>query len=61
MTITTTELFLFGWAMVATLMWVQTRANLNFHKMMTIKLLYKIGQGKAKVEKDGDGFMIKEV
>lgn len=58
---TTLEFVLLCWAITATAFWLDKRQALKFHKTMTVHLLAQIGQGKVKIEKEGDGFLIKQV
>lgn len=58
---TTLEFVLLCWAITATAFWLDKRNALKFHKTMTAHLLYQIGQGKVKIERDGDSYMIKQM
>lgn len=58
---TTLEFVLLCWAIAATALWLDKREALKFHKTMTAHLLHQIGQGKVKIEKEGDSYMIKQV
>lgn len=61
MEITMTELALFVWAMVATLMWQQAKQDFRMHKMLTLELMKRIAKGKIKVVEHDDSFELKEV
>ena len=61
MEITMTELALFAWAMVATMMWLQARHDLKFHRMMTGEVFKRIAKGKIKVIDNEDSFEFKEM
>ena len=61
MEITMTELALFGWALIATGMWLDAKKELRFHKLMTYELMKRIAKGKIKVVESHDSFELKEV
>ena len=61
MEITMAELALFTWAMVATLMWQQTKHDLRIHRMMTMEAFKRIADGRLKVIDREDSFELKEV
>lgn len=61
MTITTTEFVLFCWGIVMTLLWMQARANLDFHKKMTVELMRRIAKNKIKVIEQDGHFDFREV
>lgn len=61
MEITMTELVLFIWAMVATLMWQQAKHDFRIHKVMTLEVFKRIAKGKIKVVEHEDSFELKEV
>lgn len=57
-----TDLLLFMWGMVATLMWAQAKHDIKLHRMITGEVFMRIAKGQIKVTEDGDGgFDIKEV
>ena len=62
MEITYTELALFVWGTVATLMWAQAKHDVRLHRIITGEVFMRIARGQIKVTDDGDGgFDIKEV
>ena len=61
MEITMTELVLFTWAMVSTLLWQQAKQDLKIHRVMTGEVFKRIADGRIKVVKEGDSFELKEV
>lgn len=61
MEITMTELALFIWAMVATMLWQQNKHDLRVHRMMTGELMKRIAKGKIKVIDHEDSFEFKEM
>lgn len=61
MEITMTELALFIWAMVATMLWQQNKHDLKIHRMMTGELMKRIAKGKIKVIDHEDSFEFKEM
>jgi len=61
MEITMAELALFAWAMVATLMWQQTKHDLRIHRMITMEPIKRIADGRLKVIDREDSFELKEV
>jgi len=61
MEVTMTELALFIWAMVATMLWQQNRHDLRVHRMMTMELMKRIAKGRIKVIESEDSFEFREV
>lgn len=61
MEITLTELFLFTWAIIATIMWQQCRHELGVHRFMTGEVFKRIAQGRIKVVDKKDSFDLVEV
>ena len=61
MEFTMAELVLFGWALIATGMWLDAKKDLHFHKMMTYELMVRIAHGKIAVVKDAKSFQLKEL
>jgi hypothetical protein len=61
MEITFTELALFVWGMVSTLLWAQAKANIKMHRMITGEVFMRIARGEIKVTETKDSFEIEEV
>lgn len=61
MEITMTELALFVWAMVATMLWQQTKHDYKVHRVMTMEVFMRIAKGRIKVIAHDDSFELKEV
>ena len=61
MEVTLTELGLFAWGMVATLLWQQARHNYRMHRTITGEVFKRIADGRIKVVEKEDSFDIVEV
>lgn len=61
MEVTMTELVLFGWALIATGMWLDAKKELHIHRMMTLELMKRIAKGRIKVVEHNDSFELKDV
>lgn len=61
MEVTMTELFLFGWAMVATILHQQVKGELRLHRGMTGEVFRRIAEGRIKVRLTEDSFELEEV
>jgi hypothetical protein len=55
------ELFLFGWCLVVTMLWQQTKHELRVHRAMTGEVMMRIAQGRIKVNMTEDSFELEDV
>ena len=61
MEITLTEMFLFGWCLVVTMLWQQAKHEFRVHRIMTMEVFKRIAQGRIKVTESEDSFNLEEV
>lgn len=61
MEVTMAELFLFGWATVATMLWQQNKSELKHHRLMTGEVFKRIADGRIKVVEKDESFDLVEV
>ncbi len=55
MTITLTEMFLLGWSLVMTVLWVLARAQLNVARRHTYHIFEAIADKKVQIIRKTDG------
>ena len=61
MEVTVTEMFLFGWCVVVTILWQQNKHELRVHRLMTGEVFKRIADGRIKVVEKEDSFDLVEV
>jgi hypothetical protein len=61
MEVTVAEMFLFGWCLVVTMLWQQTKHELRVYRLMTGELMKRIAQGRIQVIDHEDSFEFKDV
>jgi hypothetical protein len=60
-TLTVADLFLLGWAVIATIGYLKEQGEFKHFRMMTVLTLRKLHKGEVKLVDNGDSFEIKDV